>query len=152
VKTLARPSDAAEILARLGTLRPDSGRRWGRMSAHQAVRHLVDSFQFVVGDRPAKAAPTLAGRTVIKWIALYAPLKWPAGIATAPEVDSERGGTPLGEFAADIAELIGLVERFAARPGPLDDRVHPVFGRMSRSAWHRWGYLHADHHLRQFGA
>jgi len=29
--------------------------------------------------------------------------------------------------------------------------THPIFGPMSRPAWLRWAYLHADHHLRQFG-
>jgi hypothetical protein len=28
---------------------------------------------------------------------------------------------------------------------------HPIFGRITRAEWLRWGYLHADHHLRQFG-
>ena len=28
---------------------------------------------------------------------------------------------------------------------------HPIFGAMSVKDWMRWGYLHADHHLRQFG-
>ena len=29
---------------------------------------------------------------------------------------------------------------------------HPFFGAMSPNQWLRWGYLHTDHHLRQFGA
>jgi Protein of unknown function (DUF1569) len=28
---------------------------------------------------------------------------------------------------------------------------HPIFGPMTAKDWMRWGYLHADHHLRQFG-
>jgi hypothetical protein len=152
VKTLARPRDTAEILGRLKALGPQSARRWGRMSAHQAVCHLADSFRFAVGERPAHAAPGLVGRTVVKWIALYVPLRWPAGIATTPEVDSERGGTPPAELASDLAELARLVELLATEPQRAQGRVHPVFGRLSRSAWLRWGWLHADHHLRQFGA
>ena len=27
---------------------------------------------------------------------------------------------------------------------------HPAFGAMSAREWLRWGWLHADHHLRQF--
>jgi hypothetical protein len=27
-----------------------------------------------------------------------------------------------------------------------------MFGSMQRTDWLRWGWLHADHHLRQFGA
>jgi hypothetical protein len=29
--------------------------------------------------------------------------------------------------------------------------AHPIFGRMTEAEWMRWGYLHTDHHLRQFG-
>jgi len=122
------------------------------MSAHQAVCHLADSFRFAVGQRPAHAAPTLAGRTVVKWIALYVPLAWPAGIRTVAEVDPDRGGSMPVAFASDVAELTALVELFASKPELAEGRVHPVFGRLSRSAWLRWGWLHADHHLRQFGA
>jgi hypothetical protein len=152
MKTLARPRDKEEILDRLKALRPGSARRWGRMSPHQAVCHLADSFRFAVGERPARATPRLVGRTIVKWIALYAPLKWPPGIRTSPEVDSERGGTRPADFASDLAELASLVELVATEPKLLDGRVHPIFGRMSEAAWLRWGWLHADHHLRQFGA
>jgi hypothetical protein len=141
-----------EVLARLEALRPESVPRWGRMSAHQAVCHLADAFRFAVGRKPAHAAPGLVGRTVVKWIALYAPVRWARGIATTPEVDSERGGTRPAAFAADLADLAELVELAATTPGLVDGRAHPIFGRMSRAEWLRWGYLHADHHLRQFGA
>ncbi len=152
MKTLARPRDAAKILERVKALGPERGRLWGRMSAHQAVCHLADSFRFALGERPAHAAPGLVGRTVVKWIALYAPVKWPASLATSPEVDADQGGTRPADFASDLADLGKLVARVAAEPHLVDGRIHPVFGRMSRPAWLRWGYLHADHHLRQFGA
>jgi len=29
--------------------------------------------------------------------------------------------------------------------------ARPIFGPLTRAEWLRWGYLHADHHLRQFG-
>jgi hypothetical protein len=38
-----------------------------------------------------------------------------------------------------------------APPGTLVGQAHPIFGPMSDAAWLRWGYLHMDHHLRQFG-
>ena len=55
------------------------------------------------------------------------------------------------EFAADLARLEALLEHVAAARD-LDGQRHPTFGRMSEGAWLRWGYLHVDHHLRQFGA
>jgi hypothetical protein len=152
MKTLAREQDTAEIVRRLRQVRPDSVRRWGRMSAHQMVCHLCDSFRMVTGERPVRDANRLMQRTVVKWIALYAPLRWPPGIPTTPEVDQERGGTKPVEFAADVAQCEALVECITTGSAMCDGKMHPIFGRMSRAAWLRWGYLHTDHHLRQFGA
>ena len=81
MKTLAQEQEKADILRRLRTIRADSPRHWGRMSAHQAVCHLSDSFLAVTGQRPASSASGPLQRTVIKWIALYAPLKWPHGFS-----------------------------------------------------------------------
>jgi hypothetical protein len=152
MKTLARESDKAEILRRLREVRPESVRRWGRMSAHQMVCHLCDSFRMVTGEKPVGDANRLMQRTVVKWIALYAPLKWPPGIQTIAEVDQERGGTRPVEFAADLARVESLVECITADPALCEGKRHPYFGMMSRAAWLRWAYLHTDHHLRQFGS
>ena len=150
MKTLARHSDKDELVHRLRTVSPDSVRRWGRMSAHQMVCHVSDCYRMAMGEKPVSEATGLLQRTVVKWVALYAPLPWPAGILTRPEIDQERGGTsPIG-FAADVALLEALLEQVAAWSA--ERPPHPIFGRMSDGDWHRWGYLHMDHHLRQFGA
>jgi Protein of unknown function (DUF1569) len=150
MKTLANARDKEEILRRLKTVRPASARRWGRMSAHQMICHLSDSFLAVTGQRHASPASGPLQRTLIKWIALYAPVNWPRGVPTRPEVDQEVGGTPPSDFAADLTQLEMLVEFVTTRKdcfGP----THPIFGPMSEAAWMRWAYLHMDHHLRQFG-
>jgi uncharacterized protein DUF1569 len=152
MKTLARPCDKAEILRRLRDVRPESVRRWGRMSAHQMVCHLGDSFRMVMGHKPVRHATSLLHRTVVKWIALYAPLRWVPGIRTIPEIDQEIGGTRPTDFAADVAQVEALMEVVTAPARSFDWPLHPVFGRLSDRAWFRWGYLHMDHHLRQFGA
>jgi hypothetical protein len=104
------------------------------------------------GEKRVSDATSLVQGTVVKWIALYAPLPWPTGLLTRPEIDQDVGGTCPGDFAADVAELEGLVEMIAARRGTREWPTHPIFGRMSEADWLRWGYLHIDHHLRQFGA
>ena len=43
-----------------------------------------------------------------------------------------------------------LMENFTH--AAIRSRRHPLWGRMSEWEWGRWGYLHTDHHLRQFGA
>ena len=152
MKTLARPGDRAELLRRLKDLRPDRARRWGRMSAHQMVCHLCDAFRMGMGRKPVSDATGLLQRTIVKWLALYVPLPWPRGrILTRPEIDQEGGGTRPGDFAADVAELEALLADLTADARSFDWPLHPIFGRMSEADWLRWGYLHMDHHLRQFG-
>ncbi len=153
MRTLARADDKAELLRRLQALRADSRQRWGRMTAPQMVCHLSDAFRGVLGQRPVSRASSVLGPTLVKWVALYLPLRWPRGvIRTRPELDQLMGGTKPAEFAADLAELEGLVERFTATGSTFEGAPHPLFGRMSDADWQRWGYLHVDHHLRQFGA
>jgi hypothetical protein len=152
MKTLARPRDQAEVLHRLRSVHPGSVARWGRMSAHQMVCHCSDAFSMALGETQVVPVGGLAQRTLVKWVALYLPLPWPSGIATSPEIDQLRGGTCPSDFTADLARLVALVERVAARARGSGWQRHPLFGPLSDAAWLRWGYLHMDHHLRQFGA
>lgn len=151
MKTLARPTDKAEILRRLRRVHPESPRRWGRMSAHQMVCHLSDSLRMSTGDKPTRDASSLLYRTVVKWAVLYVPLRWPAGIVTRPEIDQEGAGTKPVDFATDVTQLEALLNLVTAQPRNFDWQRHPLFGTMSGAAWLRWVYRHTDHHLRQFG-
>jgi hypothetical protein len=116
------------------------------------VCHLTDAGHMVLGEKPVTEATSLLERTIVKWLCLYLPLPWPAGILTRPELDQEQGGTRPVDFAADVKRLEALLEMIPTQSGRFDGRSHPIFGRMSSAAWLRWGYLHTDHHLRQFGA
>lgn len=151
MKTLARERDRAELRRRLRTLRADSVARWGRMSAPQMVCHVSDAFRMLIDQIPVTPATGLAQRTVVKWAALYLPMPWPSGISTVPEIDQLLSGTKPTAFSTDVAELETLVDRVVAGIGTLDGRLHPIFGPLSENAWLRWGYLHMDHHFRQFG-
>jgi len=152
MKTLARPRDRAEIAERLLVVRPQSERLWGTLSAHQMVCHVGDAYRMALARKAVEDASTLLDRTLVKWIALYAPLRWPPGIRTRPEIDQRNGeGTPPRDFETDVAEAGELLDALVSDGPGLEGRAHPVFGVLSRAAWLRWGYRHADHHLRQFG-
>ena len=149
-QTLDDPALRAELIDRLRRLAPDSARQWGKMTPHQAICHLSDSFRDMMGARAISSVATPFSRTVIKWVALNAPLKWPQGVPTRPEVDQLIGGTKPVEFARDRQQLEALIDQFAARRGE-DCQAHPMFGRLTTREWQRWGWRHTDHHLRQFG-
>ena len=151
MKNLNNPADLTEILTRLNRLRPDSPRQWGKMTPHQMLCHLSDAYQVAMGERAEAAADNFFSRTVMKYVALQLPLRWPPGVKTGAVSDQERGGTPPVEFEPDRQRLEQLIRRFTAAQRDFQFAPHPLFGVMSEAEWLRWGYLHAAHHFRQFG-
>lgn len=146
-------SAAAEALrARLHRLRPDSPRRWGKMTPHQAVVHLIDSFRVGFGEMELTAPPLGLLKYPMRFAAFTLPIPWPKGAKTAPELDQAKGapgGSVPGDFEADVAELDALLTRYIATGGDLPE--HPVWGQMPRGMAGRYAWRHMDHHLRQFG-
>jgi hypothetical protein len=149
-KTLSNPEHRAEVIARAHLITSASQRRWGRMNAHQMICHLADSFRVTMGLKSNSSAPG-APNKVMKWLALNLPVRWPHGVPTRPEVDQLLGGTPPKDFEPDRQELISLLDRFTRQPRDFEWQPHPMFGHMRDEEWMRWGYLHTDHHFRQFG-
>jgi len=118
------------------------------MTAHQMALHLAQVAEAVLGRQPFEV-PDETPKRVIKIVALYLPVRWPrelptranpAGVLVSPDA-----------FPTDRGRAIRTLEDLAgATPGRLVDH-HPIFGPMTHAEWHRWAFLHADHHLRQFG-
>ena len=152
MKTLAHGSDRDELLERLRRIHAETPRRWGKMSAHQMICHAADAYRMAAGRRAVEPVRGPMRNGLAKWVALYAPLPWPRGIQTCPEVDPARAGTKPVDFTRDVAEVEAFLALIASAPtSELGQRSHPIFGRMTGEDWQRWGYLHMDHHLRQFG-
>ena len=119
------------------------------MTAKQMVRHLGCAYEVALGracgcarEGDAAGAGEVGGAAV--------------GSALAEERFDDAGaetGDGMGHSDATFDELvceaIEKMERLATwnRFAP----SHPMFGPMTAADWMRWGYLHADHHLRQFG-
>jgi len=150
MQTLELKADRDSIAKRISTLAPTDQRRWGRMSVEQMVCHLCDAYRVALGEKAVSPATGFFQRTFMKWFALRVPVEWPKGIPTRPELEQGAGGTAPVEFERDRAMLIFVFDRFCEPSANLSP-THPFFGPMSRQDWLRWGYLHADHHLRQFG-
>src|SRR5262245_49045917 len=131
MNSFLNPSDKKSILERLNNVRPDSRRQWGRMTPHQMICHLSDSFKSRFGEKENSSVSNLFTRTAMKWFALYAPLPWPHGVNTMPEMDQEIGGTPPDDFQRDLQQLVKLIERFTAPAKDMEFHPHPFFGDMS---------------------
>jgi hypothetical protein len=148
MKSLASVEVMSEIRVRLKTIRVDDHARWGNMTAKQMVRHLRCAYEMALGDRTVNPVEGFAP-VLIKWVSLHSGMRWPKNIQTPPDLKRailERSKT---EFDALVHTTIEKMETLArgSRCAP----THPMFGPMSEKDWMRWGYLHADHHLRQFG-
>jgi hypothetical protein len=152
MKTLSDPQSKQEIISRFARVRPNSPRRWGKMNACQMICHVSDAFLGIMGEKPMEMPRGFSFWPMMKGLVLYAPMKWPPGVKTRPEFDQcAGGGTPPAVFEADMRKLLDTFERFSAQPRAFEFRPHPMFKELSEKDWMRWGYLHCDHHLRQFG-
>lgn len=151
MKTLIHPQSRQEILTRIAAVRADTPRLWGKMNAPQMICHLSDAFLGVMGDKALAPVSGLNLWPLMTWFVLYAPMKWPHGVPTRPEMDQQIAGTPPSQFEADMSTLLAAFAKFTAQPRSFRFRPHPMFKELSEKDWMRWGYLHTDHHLRQFG-
>jgi Protein of unknown function (DUF1569) len=148
MKSLASPEVLLETKERLRSLTPEDRALWGKMSVTQMVRHLSCAYDVALADRnvePMKGPPPW----LLKFAALRSGLRWPKGRPTTPELVLALEEESTATFAALVGETEGKMEAVAS--GVRWQGSHPMFGRMSAEDWMRWGYLHADHHLRQFG-
>lgn len=152
MKNLQNDADRAQILRRLRTIRADTPRLWGKMSANQMICHLSDAFRGVTGEIKIMPTGTVFQRVVVKRLLMYMPPMPVKNYSTAPEINQEIGGTQPKDFASDAAELERLIAEFTDEKTDCSKWSHPFFGQLSRWEWSRWAYVHINHHLRQFGA
>ena len=151
MKSVTNKADQQEIRNRLNSLTPDAPRQWGTMSAHQMMCHLTDSFRLTTGEKAACVTGGWFERNIIKLLALYVPMQWPKDVPTRPEMDQVKGsGTRPQDFEKDKQMLLFYLDQFCRQPRVFTPGAHPIFGEMTAAQWHRWAYLHIDHHLRQF--
>ncbi len=148
MRTIADPVVLAPLTARLERLTPERPRVWGSMTAHQMAVHLANGAEAALGRQEFEVPPRRP-RPVQKLLALYLPIPWPRGVKTG----SDPAGRSLSadRFEADRRRAITTLDELARAPADRLTSPHPMFGLMTPAHWHRWAYLHVDHHLRQFG-
>ncbi len=149
MKTLANECDLEELQQRYAALQGDECPLFGTMTSASAVCHVREAYRWAlegpIGTLPYKLP---LPKIVLKRIALYGPTDWRPGLKTVRELEPGEPGTLPKDFVADKAGLLAEMQRFRDSIGASE---HAFLGSMTRADWLRWGYLHANHHLRQFG-
>jgi len=137
-----------DIIARIGDLKPDNERRWGKMDCPTMVGHCADGLRMTLGERdlgpprgPYRFAP-------IRYLMIHV-VPWPKGKAKAPVEPRPRQP---GEWEDCRDDLLQLIDRAVRTPVEEFGKTHFLFGRMSHHDWGVLVYRHLDHHLTQFGA
>ncbi len=146
MSTLFDATDRAAILGRIAGLTEDRRPRWGRFTASEMICHVSSGLR--QGLREGELGPAAGPLThwPINWLVIHL-IPFPKGAKAAPEMLATKPTT----WAADLAALHDLVERFGALDPSGAWPESKVFGRISGRSWGVLQHKHLDHHLRQFG-
>lgn len=138
-----------EILRRVKSLRPDSQRRWGKMSVAQMLWHVNESIEGGLGriQMEAMKLPIPLPRPIVKFLVLNFP--WGKGAPTLKRWIPQHDNY---DFLAERDRCCRLVDELTSKPLTDQWPDSPTLGPMSGSDVSRLHAKHLNHHLTQFGA
>ena len=140
------PAVRSRIESRLKSLKPDSPRQWGSMSAPQMLWHVNQFLSFNLGDEVPEKQKIPMPMAIMRFFLLYLP--WPKGAPTHKQAVARAEH----DFEAERAKCLTLIERFASRPVEGQWPDDPIFGFTKGKQFSMLQAKHLDHHFRQFGA
>src|SRR5689334_17987319 len=120
-KSFSNRIDREELLARLARLAPVATPRWGTMTAHRMLAHLVDWMLMAKGDLAIARKSTVLQYPPLKQLAIYW-LPFPRGVPTAPELISRK---PL-DWAIECAAMREHMQWFEHRDPNAPWPEHPI--------------------------
>jgi len=148
-KSLFLAPDRDEMLARIGSVRPDSARQWGKMDVAQMLAHCQAPLRVATGEKTIQRGlvGVLFGGIAKKKLAGPEPFG-----KNLPTDKSFRVVDPR-DFGRERDALVLIVRTFGERGAAgLTKEPHPFFGKLETPEWEALMWKHLDHHLRQFSA
>lgn len=143
------PQTFQELVRRIESLRADSTRQWGKMTASQMLEHTARAADMATGRTPRPQA--MLGK-LIGWIFkkdFLGEKPFPKSSPTGPDFiikDEPDFAASKQRLLTALRQLHDLGER------GVDGHVHGFFGALTGPEWGVSQFKHVDHHLRQFGA
>jgi hypothetical protein len=135
----------SQLVQRLQALRPDSERRWGKMTVDQMLWHVSDALALSIGEITIPPEKPPIPRGLLKFILLNVP--WMKNGPTHPAFVAKQNY----DFNAERTRCLQLIDRVSSRDLNGEWPTHPVFGTMTGSQVSRLHAKHLNHHLTQFG-
>jgi len=134
----------SDVVTRIRSLRADSPRQWGKMSADQMLWHVNCALENALGQRDIPRAKIPIPRPVLKFMVMKLP--WRKGSPTAPEFIASGNY----DFDSERDRCVRLIDALAAKSMDAPWPEHPAFGRMSGRDVSQLHAKHLNHHLTQF--
>ena len=100
MKTLRDASVQGEVRSRIESLTAEDAARWGKMSVHQMICHLRDSYGVGLAEKKVAMVTIPMPRAFMKRVALQVPIEWRKGFTSAPELAQDVDGTALSSLRA----------------------------------------------------
>ena len=140
------PTVRRSIEARLDAMRPNSPRKWGKMSVGQMLWHVNQFLAASVGEATLVTEKSSMPAPLMKFLVIHVP--WPRSAPTNKSAIATGGH----DFEAERARCKALITKFVSRP--VDDQwpIDPSFGPVSGAFASKLQAKHLDHHFRQFNA
>ena|SRR5437867_1195587 len=130
---------------RIQSLRPDSQRKWGRMTVDQMLWHVNVSMAESVGEYTPAPMRVPMPRKLLRWLLLNVP--WPKGSRTRPDMVAAQRY----DFTTEHARCLRLLDRIHSRELSGSWPNSASLGEMKGKHWSRLEAKHLEHHLTQFG-
>ena len=154
MKTIFDSVTKEEILRRLNLITTDSIGLFGVMSPSQMLHHLTMANQIALGEIILPDKSRFLSRTFFWWMTLYnmrpsiKKLK-KKPLRTFRQMDIVRNKLEVESFEKEKEFFLQKLNQLLnTNSFPLK---HPLYGRMNKTQWGRWIYVHFDYHFLQFG-
>ena len=118
------------------------------MSAAELLCHLRGAFRVAMRELPSVLVDVPMPRELLKFKALWSRYR---GRRISIRYLCSRSVRQRCGWALLKTTELRFSSKWNALPAGTGSRGPFLIGQMSYLDWMRWGYVHTDHHLRQFG-
>ena len=149
MKNIFNEAERNEILQRIEKLTPETQPLWGKMNVTQMLAHCTLAAQMPTEEVKPKSVgfPISILGSMLKTRILNA-TEFRKNSPTSPEL---KVAEPK-EFQQEKVNFISAIKKLSEGGEKVATAAkHPFFGKMTAKEWGRINYVHADHHLKQFG-